>query len=37
VDWFGRNLSGNRVASGVYLLHMVAPGISKTQKIVVVK
>jgi len=37
VDWAGQNSAGNRVASGVYLLHMTGPGVSKTQKIVVVK
>jgi len=37
VDWDGSNRAGVRVASGIYLLHMRAPGISKTQKIVVVK
>ncbi|MHB2026480.1 MAG: FlgD immunoglobulin-like domain containing protein [Elusimicrobiota bacterium] len=37
VDWDGRNLRGSVVASGVYLVHMNGPGISKTQKIVVVK
>ncbi|MCX5794045.1 MAG: PepSY domain-containing protein [Elusimicrobia bacterium] len=37
VDWFGNNGAGNRVASGVYLVHMSGPGGSKTQKIVVVK
>ena len=37
VDWFGDNVAGNRVASGIYLVHMTGPGISKTQKIVVVK
>ena len=37
VDWFGNNSAGNRVASGVYLVHMAGPGVDKTQKIVVVK
>jgi hypothetical protein len=37
VDWFGRNISGSRVASGVYIVHMAGPGVSKSQKIVVVK
>lgn len=37
VDWSGRNLSGSVVASGIYLLHMEGPGISKTQKIAIVK
>lgn len=37
VDWYGTNVAGKVVASGVYLLHLRAPGISKTQKIVVVK
>jgi len=37
VDWDGSNLSGIRVASGIYLLHLEAPGITKIQKVVVVK
>jgi hypothetical protein len=37
VDWAGRNVSGTVVASGVYVLQLEAPGISKRQKIVVVK
>ncbi|HAM35826.1 MAG TPA: hypothetical protein DEB40_12155 [Elusimicrobia bacterium] len=37
VDWRGLNSAGSKVASGVYLLHLSAPGIEKTQKIVVVK
>ncbi|MDD5628246.1 MAG: FlgD immunoglobulin-like domain containing protein, partial [Elusimicrobia bacterium] len=37
VDWFGTNVAGNRVASGIYLVHMSGSGGSKTQKIVVVK
>ena len=37
LDWEGDNLRGSTVASGVYLLRLVAPGFSKTQKIVVVK
>ncbi|MBI5245021.1 MAG: hypothetical protein HY922_15260 [Elusimicrobia bacterium] len=37
VDWSGQNISGSRVASGVYIVHMAGPGISKSQKIVVVK
>ena len=37
VDWSGRNLSGSVVASGIYLLRMEGPGISKTQKIAIVK
>ena len=37
VDWYGKNLRGSTVASGVYLIHIDGPGISKTQKIVVVK
>jgi flagellar hook assembly protein FlgD len=37
VDWDGRNLISNTVASGIYLVHMKGPGISKTQKIAVVK
>jgi hypothetical protein len=38
VDWFGSNSAGNRVASGVYVVHMSGPGgVNQTQKIVVVK
>ncbi|MFA6318092.1 MAG: FlgD immunoglobulin-like domain containing protein [Elusimicrobiota bacterium] len=37
VDWSGRNMSGKTVASGIYLLKLSAPGVSQTQKIVVVK
>jgi Zn-dependent metalloprotease len=37
VDWAGQNISGSRVASGIYIVHMAGPGISKSQKIVVVK
>ncbi|MFA6003167.1 MAG: hypothetical protein WC881_03785 [Elusimicrobiota bacterium] len=37
VDWYGANMSGNTVASGIYLLDLKAPGIAQTQKVVVVK
>ncbi|MBI2363376.1 MAG: T9SS type A sorting domain-containing protein, partial [Elusimicrobia bacterium] len=37
VDWAGVNSVGQRVASGVYLLHIEAPGLEETKKIVVVK
>lgn len=37
VDWRGRNFNGSAVASGIYLVHMDAPGFSKTQKIAVIK
>ncbi|MBI3553682.1 MAG: hypothetical protein HY077_14390 [Elusimicrobia bacterium] len=37
VDWNAVNANGRVVASGVYILYMRGPGISKTQKIVVVK
>ncbi len=37
VDWDGTNSAGSRVASGIYLLHLEAPGITKTQKIIVIK
>lgn len=36
-DWDGRNDEGAVVASGVYLAHVEGPGVSKTQKIVLVK
>ncbi len=35
--WNGRTSSGNVVASGVYLLHIVAPRATATHKIVVIK
>lgn len=37
VDWTGANGLGRMVASGIYLIHFEAPGVSKTQKVVVVK
>lgn len=37
IDWAGTNVSGNHVASGVYILHLKGPGVQKTQKVVVVK
>lgn len=37
VDWFGRNFSGGTVASGLYLLHIQAPGLNTTRKVIVVK
>jgi Zn-dependent metalloprotease len=37
IDWYGRNLSGSTVASGIYLLHVEGPGIRDTKKIIVVK
>ncbi len=37
LDWDGRNLAGSTVASGVYVVRAVGPGLNKTQKIVVVK
>lgn len=37
VDWHGVNGIGQRVASGVYLLHIEAPGLEETKKVVVVK
>ncbi|MFA6092935.1 MAG: FlgD immunoglobulin-like domain containing protein [Elusimicrobiota bacterium] len=36
-DWNGTNPAGNRVASGIYLLHLSAPGFEKVQKVIVVK
>ncbi len=35
--WTGRNSEGKYVASGIYLIHLEAPGISTTKKICVVK
>ncbi len=37
MDWDGRNLNGSVVASGIYLLHIDAPGIRKIQKIAIIK
>lgn len=37
VDWHGVNGGGQRVASGVYVLHIAAPGLDETVKFVVVK
>lgn len=37
VDWTGVNATGQRVASGVYILHVSAPGLDETVKFVVVK
>ncbi|OGR49806.1 MAG: hypothetical protein A2X37_11450 [Elusimicrobia bacterium GWA2_66_18] len=37
VDWDGRNLNGNVVASGIYLIRAEGPGINKTQKIAIIK
>jgi Zn-dependent metalloprotease len=37
VDWDGRNISGSVVASGIYLIHIEAPGIRRTQKVAIVK
>lgn len=37
VDWDGRNLSGSVAASGVYVVRAEGPGLSKTQKIAIVK
>ncbi|MFA5139466.1 MAG: hypothetical protein WC728_09565 [Elusimicrobiota bacterium] len=37
VDWYGKNLSDHAVASGIYLLHLEAPGVSETKKVIVVK
>jgi len=36
-DWFGKNDVGDIVGSGVYFIHIEAPGIRETKKIVVVK
>lgn len=37
VDWDGHNFAGSVVASGIYLVHISGPGLSKTAKIAVVK
>jgi Zn-dependent metalloprotease len=37
LDWSGRNMRGSVVASGVYVVRAVGPGLNKTQKIVIVK
>ncbi|MFI5346362.1 MAG: FlgD immunoglobulin-like domain containing protein [Elusimicrobiota bacterium] len=37
VNWDGHNAGGNVVASGVYVVKAVGPGLNSTQKIVVVK
>jgi hypothetical protein len=37
LDWNGSNSQGSVVASGVYVVRAVGPGLSSTQKIVVVK
>jgi len=37
MDWDGRNITGNSVASGIYLLRIDGPGIHKTQKIAIIK
>ncbi|HVE15000.1 MAG TPA: FlgD immunoglobulin-like domain containing protein [Elusimicrobiota bacterium] len=37
VDWTGVNQAGETVASGVYLVRIVGPGLARTQKAVVVK
>ncbi len=37
IDWDGRNKDGKFVASGLYLVHIIAPGFKDTKKIVVVK
>ncbi len=37
IDWAGQNSAGSTVASGVYIAHIDGPGISQTQKIIVVK
>ncbi len=37
LDWGGQNLSGSVVASGIYVVRAEGPGLSKTQKIAIVK
>ena len=36
-SWAGVNDSGDTVASGIYLIHIEAPGFKDTKKIAVVK
>ena len=37
VDWNGMNSAGRVVASGIYVVHAVGPGLDTTQKIAVIK
>ena len=37
VDWNGTNSAGRVVASGIYVVHAVGPGLDTTQKIAVIK
>jgi hypothetical protein len=37
VDWNGRNDAGDRVATGVYLCRMSAPGFNVTRKMVLLR
>ena len=37
IDWDGRNTEGSAVASGVYVVRAVGPGLNTTQKIIVIK
>ena len=37
VDWGGLNSAGGVVASGIYVVHAVGPGLNSTQKIAVIK
>ncbi len=36
-QWFGRNQSGDAVASGVYLVRFSAPGVQGSQKILLIR
>ncbi len=37
IDWNGQNGAGNFVASGIYVVRAVGPGLNSTQKIAVIK
>jgi hypothetical protein len=37
IDWAGLNASGNGVASGIYLVRIEGPGVTKVQKVIVVR
>lgn len=37
IDWGGANMAGNPVASGIYVVRAVGPGLNTTEKIAVIK